>query len=149
VAKSNLKWLILDKLDLSIVHELESQSSLNPWSKKSLEASLGSNHISLGLYNATKLVGFIILQIVLDELEILNICVSKQKQRQGIGSLLMDEIFRLCQEKQIQQITLEVRESNIIAQSLYLKYGFEILAVRKDYYKNNTENAIIMRHSIK
>jgi ribosomal-protein-alanine N-acetyltransferase len=79
-----------------------------------------------------------------DEAHIVNIAVMHSYRRQGIGELLLIHLIDLAMEKNVSIITLEVRASNTIAQSLYLKYGFAIKGVRRGYYSDDKEDAVIM-----
>ena len=85
-----------------------------------------------------------ILSAVLDEAEILEVAVSEDLRRNGIASELMDEVFVWCGKNGIAQIFLEVRESNFAARSYYKKYGFVEDGVRKNYYRDPIENAVLM-----
>jgi ribosomal-protein-alanine N-acetyltransferase len=88
--------------------------------------------------------GFAGIWVMADEAHITNIGVRKQCQRQGIGELLLIAITNLATKLKADYITLEVRASNITAQSLYQKYGFTQVGVRQGYYTDNREDALIM-----
>ena len=88
--------------------------------------------------------GFLILSTVLDEAEIIEVAVLKDLRRNGIGSELMTEVFGWCAENEILQIFLEVRESNFPARAYYKKYGFAENGLRKNYYRDPVENAVLM-----
>jgi [ribosomal protein S18]-alanine N-acetyltransferase len=94
--------------------------------------------------------GFIVGRIVAGrdddspEAEIYNIGVSPQHQRSGFGQTLLDTFFEACQEKNVGNVWLEVRELNQPAVSLYLKNGFIAVTVRKDYYSEPRDNGILM-----
>ena len=83
-----------------------------------------------------QIVGFSIIKIVLDEADIMNIAVKKSYRRQGIATLLLNNIFALCNENKIKTINLEVNEENFSAISLYQKFGFQECGRRKKYYDN-------------
>lgn len=91
-----------------------------------------------------KAAGFLILSTVLDEAEILEVAVSENLRRCGLGSELMEEVFGWCVKNGISQIFLEVRESNFPARAYYKKYGFVENGLRKNYYRNPAENAVLM-----
>lgn len=88
--------------------------------------------------------GFLILSTVLDEAEIIEVAVSENLRRCGLGSGLMDEVFDWCRKNEISKIFLEVRESNFPARMYYKKYGFVENGVRKNYYREPVENAVLM-----
>ena len=81
---------------------------------------------------------------IIDEAHITTIAVSPEYTRKHIGEALMVKILENCYSQGIKYLTLEVRESNTPAISLYTKYGFESLGTRKGYYQDNNENALIM-----
>ena len=78
------------------------------------------------------------------EAHIVNIAVRRPYRRQGIGELLLRSLIETALAKKASIITLEVRASEDIARSLYLKYGFNIEGVRRGYYLDNREDAVIM-----
>ena len=90
------------------------------------------------------IVGFAGIWIMADETHIINIAVREDYRRQGIGELLLISIIDLATELKTSIVTLEVRASNTVAQSLYHKYGFSQVGIRKGYYTDNREDAILM-----
>jgi ribosomal-protein-alanine N-acetyltransferase len=88
--------------------------------------------------------GFSGIWMMVDEAHITNLAVRSSYRGQGIGELLMIASIDLAKELSASFLTLEVRASNIVAQSLYRKYGFVQMGVRKAYYLDNREDAIIM-----
>ena len=90
-----------------------------------------------------EIVGFAGILLIIDEVNIMNIVVKKNKRNLGIGSSLLEEIIRYSKIHNATSITLEVNEKNIPAIKLYEKYGFKQVGLRKKYY-NNEDNAILM-----
>ena len=90
------------------------------------------------------IVGFAGFWMMGDEAHITNIAVRQNHRRLGIGELLLISMTNLALELGAHILTLEVRASNISAQSLYYKYGFSLVQVRQGYYTNNKENALVM-----
>lgn len=88
-----------------------------------------------------EILGFAGVLPIIDEINVMNIVVKKNKRNLGVGSLLLEEIINFS--KKYASITLEVNEKNIPAINLYKKYGFKQVGLRKKYY-NNQDNAIIM-----
>lgn len=107
-----------------------------------------SDHKVFAVFRDEKAAGFLILSTVLDEAEILEVAVSENLRRNGIGSELMTEVFGWCEKNGIGQIFLEVRESNFPAINCYRKFGFVENGVRKDYYRNPSENAVLMSKKV-
>lgn len=90
-----------------------------------------------------EIVGFAGILLIIDQVNIMNIVVKKDKRNFGIGSLLLEEIIRYSKIHNATSITLEVNEKNIPAIKLYKKYGFKQVGLRRKYY-NNEDNAILM-----
>ena len=90
------------------------------------------------------LVGFAGFWTMLDEAHIIAIAVSEQYKRQGIGEGLLVSVIDMAAKLQSNLLTLEVRLNNVTAQSLYAKYGFEVVGRRPRYYSDNQEDAILM-----
>lgn len=90
-----------------------------------------------------EIVGFAGILLIIDQVNIMNIVVKKDKWNFGIGSSLLEEIIRYSKIHNATSITLEVNEKNIPAIKLYKKYGFKQVGLRRKYY-NNEDNAILM-----
>ena len=90
-----------------------------------------------------EIVGFAGILLIIDQVNIMNIVVKKDKRNFGIGSSLLEEIIRYSKIHNATSITLEVNEKNIPAIKLYKKYGFKQVGLRRKYYKNE-DNAILM-----
>ncbi|MBQ8056754.1 MAG: ribosomal protein S18-alanine N-acetyltransferase [Ruminococcus sp.] len=127
------------------VMEVEHNSFTHPWSENSFmdEINKDSSFCYVALQNDT-VVGFAVLETVLDEGNLLDIAVDEKHRRQGVARELFKELFKVADEKKLSFITLEVRESSIPAISLYEAHGFEKVGVRKNYYSKPTENAVLM-----
>lgn len=95
-----------------------------------------------------EIVGFAGIKIILDEADIMNIVVKKDFRKNGIGSILLESLINFSQNIKLKTITLEVNENNISAISLYNKFSFDRLGVRKKYY-NGENDAIIMSKKLK
>jgi len=114
-------------------------SCLLPWLRRDHE----ENENSI-VFSRQYVIGFSGIWLIAGEAHITNIAVREQYQRQGVGELLLVSTVDLSREQRAETMTLEVRESNTIAQNLYSKYGFKQTGVRRGYYLDNRENAIIM-----
>lgn len=116
------------------------------WNEKVLEEELSSSSSKyIVAKKDNKIVGFAGLKIVLDEVDIMNIVTKKNYRRHGIGSLLLKNLITISKNLNAKSITLEVNENNSNAINLYTKFNFKKIAVRKNYYKN--QSAIIMEKS--
>ncbi len=135
----------MTKEHLESVYIIETECFSHPWSKQSLENEL-NNDTSL-FWVATEnndVIGYIGMSVVIDEGYIFNVAVSETHRKKGIGSALINELVTYGKKNNLCFITLEVRESNINAQSLYSKFGFIKVGERKNYYSNPKENAILL-----
>ena len=90
-----------------------------------------------------EIVGFAGITIILDESNIMNIVVKKEKRMKGIGKLLLQKLIEISQELSTRFITLEVNINNKPAINLYKKFGFKEVGIRKKYY-NSIDDALIM-----
>ena len=91
-----------------------------------------------------QIVGYVGLWIIIDEGHINNVAVSPQYRRQHIASRLIDKMLRWTESAGVKRHTLEVRAGNQAARALYEKFGFQEAGVRKGYYEDNGEDAVIM-----
>jgi len=132
--------------DLDDVVEIERLCFPTPWSKEAFKMEIMRNfcaRYAVARLNG-KVVGYIGMWLVIDEAHITNIAVHPDYRHIGIGEKLMRYMMKMAVDMGINRMTLEVRKSNIVAQNLYKKLGFEESGIRKGYYLNNNEDAIIM-----
>ena len=114
------------------------------WSPVNLESELkAENREYIVVKDEDEIVGFAGIILSVDDAEITNIVTKKNRRREGIGTLLINELIRLSKEKGKDNISLEVNEENENAIKLYEKSGFQVLGRRKKYY-NNKNDALIM-----
>lgn len=132
--------------DLDLVLEVEQASFASPWSRESLRYEMTSNTFATYLVITVdeRVVGYVGIWHILDEGHITNVAIHPGYRRLGLASDLLKALITLMHQKGCRRITLEVRESNISAQKLYFSLGFEPFGVRKGYYSDNGEDAVIM-----
>jgi ribosomal-protein-alanine N-acetyltransferase len=94
-------------------------------------------------------VGYVVAWYVLDEAELANLAVHPDLRHQGVGQALLDAMLNDASARGTSQVYLEVRESNVAARQLYGTRGFEEVARRKRYYRTPTEDALILRRTLK
>ena len=131
--------------DLESVAAIERLVQTHPWNKQQFQDSLASYQCTV-YEQANQVVGFCILQPVLDEANLLLMAIHPSQQGKGLGYKLLDQSIQQLKNNPI-QIFLEVRESNTAAIRLYEKTGFHQIDVRKNYYPNpdgSREHAVIM-----
>ena len=129
--------------DLEIIENL---SFKIPWSRQSLTDEIMGNKAAIYFCAVTegKAVGYAGMWKVCDEGHITNIAVHPEYRKSGVGSALMEALIAEAKERGITALTLEVRKSNYPALALYRKYGFGEGGMRKSYYADNHEDALIM-----
>lgn len=144
----NIQILKMDVNDIDDALLLEESHNIHILSKNILEKDLKetNNHYLIAKQN-NEILGYIGISYIIDTADIISIVVSKKHTKKGIASLLLNNIFEFCKLNNISKIMLEVRETNIPAQNLYLKHGFEKISERKNYY-DGKENAYIMEKKI-
>ena len=135
---------------LGVIIEYASNSLDRPFSY----AYNGDFSVKVGVrvvvpFNNRKVVGYVGIWFVMDEGHITNVAVHSDYRGRKIGDKLVQALVKLCRENNIVAMTLEVRVSNLVAQNLYKKYGFKLAGVRKEYYSDNKEDAMIMWNDIK
>ena len=125
---------------------MEQQCFSVPWTHEQLMAQLSDfMHIFLAAEDENGwAVGYAGLMYVLDEGYISNVAVSPDRRREGIADMLLTELYERAKAKKLSFLTLEVRESNIPAQSLYKKHGYTEVGRRKAYYSRPKEDAVLM-----
>ncbi|NQN83832.1 ribosomal protein S18-alanine N-acetyltransferase [Streptococcus suis] len=130
-----------ENLAEAVLAVMQSVYEQSPWTLEQIASSMTSQDEDYYLaYKGQELVGFLAVQTVLDEMEILQIAVKADFQRLGIASQLMAAVMDWDGD-----IFLEVRESNSAAQALYTRQHFTKIGKRKDYYRNPVEDAVIMK----
>lgn len=133
----------MTKNDISDAILLEKTHNIHILNNEILESDLSKdNYYYIVAKNNNKIIGYAGISYILDSADIISIVVDKEYTHKGIGSLLLNNIFKFCNSKNIKKILLEVRKSNVIAQNLYAKYDFKKISERKNYY-NNIEDAYI------
>ncbi|MEZ0536594.1 ribosomal protein S18-alanine N-acetyltransferase [Caldicellulosiruptoraceae bacterium PP1] len=131
--------------DIDEVYEIEVLSFSEPWSKTLFEDELENELAHYFVYEESgKVIGYVGMYHILNEGHITNIAVNPDFRGKGIGKELLLHILKYAKENDIVALTLEVRKSNIVAQNLYKSFGFKEAGIRKNYYKNPTEDAVIM-----
>ncbi|HEM6017232.1 TPA: ribosomal protein S18-alanine N-acetyltransferase [Streptococcus suis] len=130
-----------ENLAEAVLVVMESVYEQSPWTLEQIASSMSSQDEDYYLaYKGQELVGFLAVQTVLDEMEILQIAVRADFQRLGIASQLMAAVMDWDGD-----IFLEVRESNSAAQALYTRQHFTKIGKRKDYYRHPVEDAVMMK----
>ncbi|MDE5563512.1 MAG: ribosomal protein S18-alanine N-acetyltransferase [Oscillospiraceae bacterium] len=142
--KVNIKRLCAeDTALLEACAALEQVCIHEPWSLASFvsETEKPGGYVLAALDKHAQILGFVTASCVLDETEITNVAVSPAYRQQGIAGTLLQELFAMTGET---DVYLEVRASNAPAMALYTKYGFVQVGMRKRFYRNPVEDAVLM-----
>lgn len=133
--------------DIEQVHAIEEATFAMPWSRQSFLEEMERNACARYLV-AVETEGTIVAYggawVIFDEGHITNVAVEKARRGEGIGRKLMVALMQYAANLGVRYLTLEVRRSNTVAQALYKSLGFVELAVRKRYYEDNGEDALLM-----
>jgi [ribosomal protein S18]-alanine N-acetyltransferase len=137
----------LELRDLNAIEEIERNSYPTPWSRSMFASELAKpSSLCLGAFapETGKLIGYLIISRYVDAWHVMNVAVAPDHRRQGIASLLLTRLFELTAGRSRRGYTLEVRVSNAGAIKLYEEVGFRARGVRRGYYTDNREDALIM-----
>jgi len=142
----NVELRRLEANDLDVVEEIERASYPTPWSRAMFAAELQKpSSLAIGAYHDSgELVGYAIVSRYVDAWHVMNIAVVPEFRRRGIGKSLLERLFEVTAADPRRGYTLEVRVSNTEAIRLYERLGFEARGIRRGYYTDNREDALIM-----
>ena len=138
----------MEAADLPAVIEIETRSFPNPWHESTFRGEIQHRPISFPLvivHNALdRVIGYIIFWVIGEEAQINNIAVHPDFRRLGIGEQVLRQVIQQLRSSGAVMVTLEVRPSNVGAQTLYRKLGFRMIGIRKGYYTNPPEDAFVL-----
>ena len=134
--------------DAAAVEKVEMACFSMPWSRESFweEAAQEAAYYLLALDDG-EVIGYVGVWLLGEEGHITNVAVAPEMRRRGVGAALLAELMRIAMEHSVRSMTLEVRPSNTSALRLYEGLGFAAIGVRKKYYQDNDEDAILMWHT--
>jgi ribosomal-protein-alanine N-acetyltransferase len=136
-----------DEQDLEGVLEVEAESFSNPWTRDMYAWELQNRsvcHIFLVRTGACRVAGFCAFWLVFDEVHINNVALRPEFRAQGIGTALLERVLAEARRLGARRATLEVRASNARARRLYERLGFYVAGVRRNYYTDPVEDALIL-----
>lgn len=140
-----LSIIPMTRRDLDRVVEIERQCFPTAWRREAYERELlNENARYLVARVGQRIVGYCGMWVIAPEAHITTLAVEPQYRRRGIGERLLAALLEAAQDMGADRATLEVRESNVAAQSLYRKYGFEAVAYLRGYYPDTREDAVVM-----
>jgi [ribosomal protein S18]-alanine N-acetyltransferase len=139
----DIQPLALD--DVSAIEEIEQRSMPAPWSRMMFVSEIVKpTSVCLGAFVESRLVAYVIVSRYVDAWHVMNLVVAPEHRRQGIATRLLGSLFELTSDDDRRGFTLEVRVSNDAAIELYESLGFRGQGIRRGYYTDNREDALIM-----
>ena len=147
MSNHRLEFRRLELRDLNAIETIERASYPTPWSRSMFAGELAKpSSLSLGAFNpdSGELLGYLIISRYVDAWHVMNVAVDPDHRRRKIASLLLDHLFELTEGEGRRGYTLEVRVSNDVAIRLYERAGFKPRGIRRGYYTDNREDALIM-----
>ena len=131
--------------DLKAVQAIEQESFHDSWAVESWLAELNSSIAKYIVLEQDAIIkGFAGFWLIAGEAQVTRVAVAKDERGKGLGKILTEELIAAAWAEGAEAVTLEVRKSNIAAQTVYIQTGFTISGVRPNYYEDNKEDAIIM-----
>ncbi len=142
----NVELRRLEHGDLDVVETIERESYPTPWSRSMFDAELRKpSSLAIGAFtDGDELVGYAFVSRYVDAWHVMNVAVANAYRRRGIASALLERMFEVTETDPRRGYTLEVRVSNLGAIRLYERLGFEPRGMRRGYYTDNREDALIM-----
>ena len=132
--------------EVAAVAVLEAENFSRPWSYEAFLKTLSDeNYIVMIAKEADALLGYCVLLCTGDEADITNVCTAPEARGRGVATDMLTALMEAGYARGVTEFFLEVRESNTPARSLYTKLGFEQIGLRKNYYEEPKEHAVLMK----
>lgn len=146
VQAKSTHFSVLTETSSESCYQLHLQGQPSPWSRKIFNDCLSKPYFAYTLSQQEQLLGYYIAMTVLDEVTLMDIVVQPSEKGKGYGKALLQHLITRCHQTNMQQIWLEVRESNAVAIHIYEQLGFVLVEQRMNYYPTATgkEDALIM-----
>lgn len=143
---ANYQFRPMTEDDIDDIMRIEPHIYSHPWTRGNFVDSLISGYSSWVLLDQTRIIGYSLMMMVLDEAHLLNLSIAQAYQKRGLGRLLLEHMISIAKHHGATNMFLEVRPSNISAIALYENIGFNEMAVRRAYYpaQNGREDAVLM-----
>jgi len=144
-------WTIgyMTEEDVAAVAALEAENFSRPWSYDAFLKTLSDeNYIVIIAKDTDALLGYCVLLCTGEEADITNVCTAPKARGKGVATGMLTALMEAGKSRGVTEFFLEVRESNAPARSLYTKLGFEEIGLRKNYYEDPKEHAVLMKKGI-
>lgn len=139
---------IADKNDIDAISKIEKDCFSVPWSRKQFEDEIKKNKFAVYIVaqdeQSGEVVGYGGMWHVINEGHITNIAVKEEYRKRGIAYGIIEKLTEIARQREMIGLTLEVRVGNTTARNLYTKSGFKLEGIRKEYYSDTKEDALIM-----
>ncbi|MEK3996735.1 ribosomal protein S18-alanine N-acetyltransferase [Psychrobacillus sp. FSL K6-2365] len=145
--ETNIMYRKMTLDDIDQVLLIEQEAFDTPWTREAFEHEMTTNlysHYLVAETEAKDIIGYCGMWVVMDESHITNVAVAERMRGNKIGEGLMREAIRVVTEQNVVLMTLEVRVSNDVAKNLYYKLNFQDGGIRKNYYSDTGEDALVM-----
>ena len=142
-----IEILPMEEVHIDGVFAVEEATFSIPWTRRDFEKEVRENKMAVyfvAVENKEKIIGYAGMWHVITEGHITNVAVLDSHRCQGIGDMLIDRLEEIAWEREMIGLTLEVRINNAAAQRLYHKHGFRAEGLRKNYYADTKEDAVVM-----
>jgi ribosomal-protein-alanine N-acetyltransferase len=132
--------------DIDQILEVEQASFATPWSREAFYNEIFNNKFAvyIVLEEDQKIVGYVGAWVVIDEAHVTNVAILPEYRGRKLGEALLRKMMTFAKDMGARSMTLEVRVTNHVAQSLYRKLGFQNGGIRKNYYSDNQEDGLVM-----
>jgi [ribosomal protein S18]-alanine N-acetyltransferase len=147
MADNGVEFRRLELRDLNAIEQIERVSYPTPWSRSMFAGELAKpSSLSVGAFDTEtrELLGYLIISRYVDAWHVMNVAVAPEHRRRRLATMLLDHLFELTADEGRRGYTLEVRVSNDVAIRLYERAGFKPRGIRRGYYTDNREDALIM-----
>jgi [ribosomal protein S18]-alanine N-acetyltransferase len=124
---------------LATIMSIEQAAYEVPWTEQVMRDCFKQGYLMQGLFIEDSLVGYYVVQPILDEAHLLNFCIAPEYQGKGLAKFQMQHLLSWAMTHQVERLILEVRRSQKVARKLYIAMGFEQIGLRKAYYPTNQE----------
>jgi ribosomal-protein-alanine N-acetyltransferase len=149
-AVQRLSFVPMQAEDVDAVLEVECRAYPFPWSRGNFNDSLAAGYSAWTFHDGRDMVGYAVLMLVLDEAHLLNITILPERQRHGLGSILLEHLLAVARRHGAVRVLLEVRPSNGSGRALYERFGFAQVGRRRGYYPGHgdREDALVMAKAV-
>ena len=131
--------------DIEAIAKIEVETFTDAWTMQGIRDTFQQKHAMITVAELkSEVVGYCILYYVLDEGEIARIAMAPSARGKGFGRRLLEFTAKQCAQLQVTRLLLDVRESNVTARAFYSAFGFREDGIRKRFYENPQEDAVLM-----